>query len=890
MRTSRLTLSIIIIAGLIIATLALPTWSTADEQVMRETLQNGLQVVVVRNKLAPVVTTEMNYLAGSIDSPPGFPGMAHAQEHMMFRGSPGLSQAQLASLIAALGGNADADTQESITQYFFTLPAADLEIALHIEAIRMQGVLDAQELWQKERGAIEQEVAQDISNPFYTFYEKLLADVFAGTPYAHSPLGTYASFQQTTGAMLKEFHEKWYAPNNAILVITGDIDPPKALQTAKNLFKDIPARKVPQRPEIKLQPLKPTRIELKTDMPYGLAIVAYRLPGYKDPDYAAGEILSDILSSQRSTLYELVTEGKSLMYDFQASIFPEAGLGFAMAAFPHGGSGEQLISELKSRIAAYVKQGFPPDLVQAAKLQTVTDMELTKNSISDLASEWSTALAQKGLRSPQEGIEHIKAVDAAQVSRVAEKYLNNDTAIIGILTPEASGQPIPLKGPRGKENFAPQQAQKVALPDWAKNAMELPDQPHSSISPTDMTLSNGVRLIVQTETVSPTVVLYGEVKHEPDLEIPEGQEGVSDILAELFPYGTESMDRLAFQKALDDIGAQGSVGLSFSLKTLDAHFDRGVELLADDLLHPALPESAFKVVQQETLSTVKGVLHSPDHLFGRAVKAGLYPKNDPTLRQPTPESISSLRLENVKQYYKKVFRPDLTTIIVIGNITPQKARTAIEKYFGAWHAAGPRPATKLPGVPSNKQSTTAVPDPTRVQDMVILAQTLGLTRSDPDYYTLQVGNHVLSGAFYATRLYRDLRQERGLVYMVESALEVRETRGAFEVIYACDPANVGQARGIIERDLRQMQNTPVSADELRQAQIILLRSIPLAEASTDNIASSLLNYSLLGLPLDEHLVAGRHYLATTAEQVRQAFAKYIRPGDLVQVSLGPPPK
>ncbi len=124
----------------------------ASGEVARETLTNGLKVVVVKNTLAPVVATVMNYLAGSNEAPPGFPGMAHAQEHMMFRGSPGLSQAQLANLIAAMGGNANADTQESITQYFFTVPAADLDIALHIEAIRMGGALDSEDLWRERAG------------------------------------------------------------------------------------------------------------------------------------------------------------------------------------------------------------------------------------------------------------------------------------------------------------------------------------------------------------------------------------------------------------------------------------------------------------------------------------------------------------------------------------------------------------------------------------------------------------------------------------------------------------------------------------------------------------------------------------------------------------------
>src|SRR5262249_29154311 len=186
--------------------------SAPASEILRTTLTNGLKVVIVRNRLAPVVTTQMNYLVGSNDAPAGFPGMAHAEEHMMFRGSPGLSAAQLAYLSAAMGGEFDAATQQTVTQYTFTVPAEDLDVALRIEAIRRRAI-DDDAAWGQERGAIEQEVAQDLSNPQYVLYTKLLDALFPGTPYAHDALGTRASFDATTGAMLKTFHDAWYAPN-----------------------------------------------------------------------------------------------------------------------------------------------------------------------------------------------------------------------------------------------------------------------------------------------------------------------------------------------------------------------------------------------------------------------------------------------------------------------------------------------------------------------------------------------------------------------------------------------------------------------------------------------------------------------------------------------------
>jgi len=152
-----------------------------------------------------------------------------------------------------------------------------------------------------------------------------------------------------------------------------------------------------------------------------------------------------------------------------------------------------------------------------------------------------------------------------------------------------------------------------------------------------------------------------------------------------------------------------------------------------------------------------------------------------------------------------------------------------------------------------------------------------------------VGNHVLSGAFYATRLYRDLREEAGLVYTVESVLDVGKTRGIFEVVFACDPPNVSKARGMVEKNLRKMQATPVTAYELRQAKTLLLQSIPLSQSSTEGIAQMFLDLSMKRLPLDEQVRAATRYLESTAEEVQAAFSKWIRPREFVQVSLGPKP-
>jgi zinc protease len=228
--------------------------------------------------------------------------------------------------------------------------------------------------------------------------------------------------------------------------------------------------------------------------------------------------------------------------------------------------------------------------------------------------------------------------------------------------------------------------------------------------------------------------------------------------------------------------------------------------------------------------------------------------------------------------------------VVIGDITPEKAKALIEKYFGTWRVAGSKPETDLPKVPHNKVVTVRVPDSSRIQDEVSLVETLGLTRFHPDYYPLQLGLHVLSGAFYATRLYHDLREQTGLVYTVDAFLQASRTRAIFGVMYGCDPGNVSKARSVIERNLVEMQRKTVSREELRQARTLLLRGQVLSRASTAGIALNLLDLSVEGLPLDEPERAAKKYRSLTAKQIRSAFAKWIRPAGFVQVTQGPNPE
>jgi zinc protease len=868
-----------------------PTSGAGGGTVLRATLANGLRVVIVRNTLAPVVATSVNYMVGSEETPAGFPGTAHAQEHMMFRGSPGLSADQLANIGSIMGGDFNANTRESLTQYLYTVPSEDLDVALHIEALRMKGVADAQSEWDHERGAIEQEVAQDLSDPGYVLYSKLRGIAFKDTPYAYDALGTRPSFEKTTAAMLKQFHDQWYAPNNALLVIVGNVDPAATLAQVKELFGAIPRRTLPARNPVALQPLKATSFTVDTDRPEGTQMIAFRVPGLDSPDTPALEVLADVLSSRRFELYGLVPQGKAVGAEFSVDPLPKAGLAYATVAFPGGTDPKALEQEVRAILARVAHDGVPPELVAAAKLQERRQTEFQKNSIAGLASAWADALALYGLESPEQDLERIEKVTVADVNRVARQYLKLDEAVSAVMLPKGSGKPVNSGsgGFGGQENISLGEAKPTPLPDWAQAAVNRLTVPAVTSHPVVSHLPNGITLVVQPEDVSDTVSVLGHIRSRPEVQAPHGQEGISNLLGELLSYGSQTLDRLAYQRALDDIGAESRAGTDFAAMTLTSGFERAVALLADNELHPALPAQALAIMRPQFAQLVASRNRSPGYLTQRSLRGALFPPTDPSLRETTPASIQGITIDQVRAFHAATFRPDLTTIVVIGRVTPEKARATIEKYFGTWTTTGPRPDTDLPAVPANAPATIAVPDGSRVQDVVMLAQSIALTRNNPDYYAMQLGSAVLGGGFYSSRLSIHLRKEAGLVYSVGSNLQIGRTRGIYMIDFASDPQNVTKAAAMAIQDVKGLQDQPPGTEELQRTKALMLRQIPLSEASIEEIARGIISRDDLGLPLDEPTIAARRYIQLTPQEVQAVFKKWIRPGDFVRVSQGPTP-
>jgi zinc protease len=860
----------------------------AGVDVTRATLSNGLQIIVVHNPLAPVVTTMLNYRSGSDDQT--VDGLAHATEHMMFRGSKTVSSAQLMDTLSLTGGDFDADTQDAVTQYFFTVPSQYLDIALKLERSRASGLLMSQGLWTQERGAITQEVTQDNSNAIYRLYEKMSDRLVAGTPYAKNGLGTVNGFaHDVNSANLLNFYHTWYHPNNATYVIVGDVDGPSTVAKVKALFGDLPAAKLPVRPPVKLKPVTAATYHDTSDQPFTVVLLGYRMPGYDSPDYAAGQILSDVLNNSRSTFGSMPYEGKALFTQFQVQAYQHAGVGIVFAGIPVTSKPETIDKAMRDSFAAYAKTGVPDDLVAASKLREISQLEFAGNSIEGLAFQWSEAVAVQGVASPDSMKAQFTKVTTADVNRVLRTYLDNSNVIAAYAVPKNSGATNSGGGMAKEDNGIPP-SHHEPLPAFAQAILSHLAVPPSTLSPTDTTLPNGLRLIVQPEHITGTVVVSGEILNNPQVQEPTGQDGVSDIVSGLLPFGTTTYDRVAFQTELDKIAATTTPGTQFSAQSLSGDFDRSMQLLADEELHPAFDPKAFAIVQKQDVGALTGAVTSPDHLTEVALNKALYPAGDPLQRDATPQGVGALTLDQVKGYYAAAYRPDLTTIVVTGDVTPEQAQAVVAKYFGGWTATGPKPNVYPPAVPASAAAQITVPANGRVQSSVQLVESVDLLRTDPAWAPLQVANTVLTGGFYSSLLYHDLREVHGYAYSVSSRFVTGKVRSSFHVEYACDPQNIVPAQSQVTAILSMLQAKPVETDRLLRAKALLMGDVPIRAASYDGVSGLLLNYATRELPLNQGTLDAQAELAATKDTVQAALAKYVRPTSFIRIVTGPGPK
>lgn len=357
----------------------------------------------------------------------------------------------------------------------------------------------------------------------------------------------------------------------------------------------------------------------------------------------------------------------------------------------------------------------------------------------------------------------------------------------------------------------------------------------------------------------------------------------------MFSFGSVTRDRATLEKSLDDLAANAHGGTNFSVSGRTQDFDAALSILADVELHPAFPQYAFNLVRQNMIRMQAGVEQTPGYRFHQSIMKTMMPAGSPTLRVQSVKSLSGLTREDVLSYYQSVYRPDMTTIEFVGDISVEEARRKITAAFGEWKAFGPKPEVDLPAIPFNPvPAVQSVSDPVRSQDMVAMFQTNAHGWTDPRRFEVRLADTILAKGF-DSRLHQDLRVRTGYVYTVESQASAWKNFGIYGVLFGADPGSVKAARQHVVQELQIMAAKPVPVEELNRAKAHLIRDMILSNAMMTAPSGLDADLTLHGLGWEHLNDAAKAYQAATPESVQAAFKSYVRPDGFATFVLGPMP-
>ena len=863
-----------------------PVAATAPA-IAQKTLANGLRVVVVEDHAAAVIQSAIWYRFGSLYETPGKTGLAHGLEHMMFRGTKDVSSGGLDDIGARLGAIVNANTAEDYTHFYFVMPADRLELALHLEADRMRGLLLRNADWQLEKGAVLSEYDGDFSQPIYKLTQAVRQSTYPGTRYARTALGVRADVVRSTSADLHKYYDAYYAPNNATLVITGDVHSADVFRYAEEYFGPIAAQTVPApTPDATPAPIVHPTIAQSADYSYAVLDCAYRIPGDLDADAAATQVFANLINSERSIFYKkLVLSKLALGYSASPDTALHEGIFHVLIYVTPGVKSDTVRQTFEDTMRVTIANGIESQLLTAAKTANSRQAVYSRDSISGLGDRYGYAYGVEG-RDPSVDDGNVDALDDAAMNAAVKHYFSMP-AVVGTLTPSgsrAAGGDAKTGGSVSDDFSKRAPNGPILLAPWARAGVSKPLELASKVDPTTFTLPNGLRVYVQEVHSNPTVFVSGSIEVSPTFD-PPAKVGVGAITSGLIGYGSSKHDYVGLLKLGDDLGADLNLGLQFGAHGLSRDFDTLLGVLADGERHPTFPQQYFDLVHSQELSATSQRSKNPDFRAEHAFLSAIYAPSDPILRDETVQSIGGIHSSDVRAYAARYFRPDHTTIIVVGDIDTADVRSKMTAAFGDWQNVGSAPTTTLPPIPLTRPSVHVIPTQRDAVSVHLGQRAIG--RRSPDFYAMNLINGVLGadGAF-DTRLMHEIREQRGLAYGVASSLSVTRERGTLEVFFSAAPRNVAPTIRLVKSNLARLVAQPVGTDELTRTRTKLIASTLVQEESTQVLVSRTESIARNRLPTDYYRTFARRYAGYSPLDLLRVARKYIRPNALVEVYEG----
>ena len=876
---------------------AAPSASAAFTAGIRETmLPNGLRVLTKEVHSAPVVSFSVWYEVGSRNEHTGITGVSHLLEHMMFKGTQEFRVGEIPRLLFLNGAASNASTYYDWTNYYETLSADRLELAMRIEADRMvNSRIDKADL-DSEMTVVRSELEGGENNPGRLLWQAVTSVAFSAHPYRWPVIGWRSDVENVPRDAIYAYYKAHYGPSTATVVIVGDFDTARALDLVQKYFGGLAAIPPPP-PVYTTEPPQRGERRVTVRRPGALAMVlaAYKIPESTNPDSYALDVLTMVLGEGRtSRLYQALVE-KGLASSTHAGnpSLRDPFLFFVSATARPGVTAGRLEAALLDEVERVQRAPIGADELRRAQSRVEADFVFQTNSVTAQARQIGYWAMVANWRYLTTYLDRVRALTPEAIQEVARKYLVADGRTIGQFIPTVEGGPAP---PPPKEASA-----RVEPPKRGDRVLPVP--PPSTTAPlnrqvTRFALPNGVSVVVQDNPANPTVALRASLPAGGVLE-PDDKPGLASLTASMLTRGTEKRTALEFATALEDVGA--SLGASAdSLNTMisgDAQtkdFDLLLDLFAEMLRRPTFPAGDLEQLRGQTRAGLAQSQENPDRLAGRAFQRAIYPPGHP-LRPETIEdeqaALTTMTRDDLLAFYRRQYGPDGLIIVVTGDVRPDRVRAALEARFGDWPrnpGARPLPALGLALQPAAERAVIRVPD--KAQAAIRWGHAGGLSRSDPDFYATQVLSLVLGGNGLTSRLATAIRDQRGLAYFVGCFFDASLYPGVFEVTMGTNPANAARAVAVLEDEVRRIRDQGITQRELDEAVSYLTGRFPLRLETSGGLADILWAMEFYKLGADYIDRYASYYQAVTVEQVAAAAKVHLHPDRATLVVAGSVPE
>jgi zinc protease len=876
-----------------------------------KTLPNGLKVVVLEDHSTPVVAVQVWYHVGSKNEDPQRQGFAHMFEHMMFKGTDRLGPKEHFELLRKTGGDCNAYTSFDQTVYVNKVPSNQLELALFLEAERMAFLRVDDDSFYTERAVVEEERRMGINAPYGTVLERVLPTIFKSGAYRWSTIGQIPHLRKASIDELMRFWEMYYVPNNATLVIVGDVKADEAIAMADRLFSWIPAGDG-TRPAVTAEPPQTQMQEIAISEPKGpitLAAFAYRGVPMADTDAAAMEVLTEVLGGgQSSRLNMELVKNKEIAIGAAAGALALeldgiVGAGAAVAPF---GDKDEVFKALREQIDKIKAEPITADELTKAKAELLKGMVAGAMTVESKAQLLGTyAMLYNDLSRVNKRADEVNAVTVEDVQRVAKKYLV-DERLTKITVEHSFGEMLKnlIKGkddegsdPAAKptENrIAERRGPKAHAVRPASFPTTAPVQPlledFPKIAREEKTLSNGLKVVVVPNDEVPLVTMTLGLKYGAFAEDPE-KAGVASLAAEMITQGTENFTSDALDRELEThaISLGGGVSMdvgSVTASCLKDETDRAVKLLAEVVRRPTFPQKDFDRTKKQTLAGLAVSTATPAYLADREFRARLF-AGHPYARQSTgePGDVKKLAPADLKQWWTTFVRPDSAVLYIAGDITPAAGFALAEKYLGDWTTDAALPQVELPPVPQRSPTVVYLVDkPGQVQSQIRVGQ-IGMTRDNPDYQPSRLVTQIFGGAF-GSRLNESLRVKKGLTYGVGGGFSAQRFAGTFQIsTFSKTESTTDAVRGIME-EVQNLQSIPASDEELSTSKGSIIGSFAGDRETPQATIGDLWLIEYCGLPQDYLQQSLAKVSHTGIEDVSRVAMSQVDPTKMTVVVVG----